>query len=96
VRARFHRDGGSWETLRQRGEALARVGDRFFGDDFSRCIEDAHRVPAVPEIESYRNFTFVFGYVHKAGFDRSLPRFVQPAFSFLLVSPFFEPLEMVD
>jgi hypothetical protein len=31
------------------------------------------------------NFTFVFGRLRKAEFDRSLPRFVQPVFSFLLV-----------
>jgi hypothetical protein len=47
--ARLHRDGGCGETLRQRGEALAGVGDRFLADDFTRRIEDAHRVPAIPD-----------------------------------------------
>ena len=32
--------------------ALARIGDGFFGDDVARGREDAHRVPAVPEIDS--------------------------------------------
>ncbi|HEY4249541.1 MAG TPA: hypothetical protein VGM64_22145 [Lacunisphaera sp.] len=56
MRARFHDDRRLGITLREDREALAGVDDAFLGNDVARGIEDAHRVLAVPEIDSNRDF----------------------------------------
>ena len=46
---------GEGRELREDREALARVGDRFLGDDGAGGREDARRVAAVPEVQANGN-----------------------------------------
>jgi hypothetical protein len=66
-------------TGQERSHHFARVRDRFLGDDLAGCIEDAHVVPAIPEVQANGHLfnSRYFGF-HKAGDDT-------PAFSSLLV-----------
>lgn len=81
VRARLHHEGGARMLLREDAQALARVDDFRLGDDVAGGREDAHRVTAVPEIDTD-------GFVvraHKAENNHlTLPREALYAFSFLL------------
>lgn len=48
--AGLHDERGARVTLGEAREALAGVGDRFLGEDGAGVIEDAHVMPAVPEV----------------------------------------------
>jgi hypothetical protein len=52
----------------ERGHNLAGVGNRFLGDDVAGSVEDAHRVAAIPEVQSDGQFfnSRYFGF-HRAG-----------------------------
>jgi hypothetical protein len=62
VRAGLQDEGRRGVALGEGPEALAGVGDFFLGENLAAGGEDARAVPAVPEVQAYRD---IIGRVHK-------------------------------